>query len=96
VSWASNLNPEDNWDLWEGCQVIEFGGWPVGVGPIKTSSDSNGGDNTQVDGDTLVVGNTQVELSVVLPPDIEDPEPILDQNVDCYVSGLLASFPKKL
>ena len=29
VSWASNLNPEDNWDLCcEGCQVVEFGGWP--------------------------------------------------------------------
>ena len=68
----------------------------MGVGPIKSSSDSNGGDNTQVYGDTLVVSNTQVELSVVLPLDIEDQEPMLDQNVDCYVSGLLASFLKKL
>ena len=24
VSWASNLNPEDNLDLCEGCQVVEF------------------------------------------------------------------------
>ena len=24
VSWASNLNPEDNWDLCEGCKVVEF------------------------------------------------------------------------
>ena len=30
-----------------------------------------------------------------MTPDIEDPEPILLQNVDCYVSGLLASFPRK-
>ena len=26
MSWASNLDPEDNWDLCEGCQVVEFGG----------------------------------------------------------------------
>ena len=51
VSWASKskLNREDNLDLCEGCQVVEFGGWPVGVGPIKTTADSNGGDNTQID-----------------------------------------------
>ena len=24
VSWASKLNPEDNWDLCENCQVSEF------------------------------------------------------------------------
>ena len=45
VSWASNLNPEDNWDLCEDCQVGEFGEWPDGVVPIKTLADSNGGDN---------------------------------------------------
>ena len=28
LSWASNLNPEDNWDLSEGCQAVEFEGWP--------------------------------------------------------------------
>ena len=41
MSWASNLNPEDNWDLCKGCQVVEFGGWLLGVVPIKTSADSN-------------------------------------------------------
>ena len=72
MSWASNLNPEDNWDLWEGCQVIEFGGWPVGVGSIKTSSDSNGGNNTQVKPSVAlqvelqVDGDTRVEPSVAL------------------------------
>ena len=45
VSWASNLHPEDNWDVCVGCQVDEFGGWPKGVVPIKTSADSNGSDN---------------------------------------------------
>ena len=39
VSWASKLNPEDNWDLCENCQVSEFGGWPNGVVPIKTSAE---------------------------------------------------------
>ena len=51
--------------------------------------------NNHIDGDTLVVGNTQVELSVALPLVVEDPETILLQNVDCYVSGLLASFPRE-
>ena len=49
MSWASNLNPEDNWDLCEDCQVSEFGGWPDGVVPIKTLADSNGGDNKAMD-----------------------------------------------
>ena len=30
VSWASNLNPEDTWDICEDCQQKEFGGWPLG------------------------------------------------------------------
>ena len=38
MSWASNLNPEDNWELHEGCQVVEFGGWPNGVVSIKTTA----------------------------------------------------------
>ena len=29
-SWASNLNPNNNWDLCEDCQVDEKGGWPNG------------------------------------------------------------------
>ena len=39
MSWASKLNLEDNWDLCENCQVSEFGGWPNGVVPIKTSAE---------------------------------------------------------
>ena len=61
--------------------------------PIKTSVDSNGGDNTQVEqsvASQVDGGNTQVEPST--PSDIEDLEPILHHHVDCYVSGLLASF----
>ena len=147
VSWASNTNPNCIRDFCEGCQVVEFGGWPNGVVPIKTSAGSNGGDNTHVDSQveppvaiapgaiyhdestlamlkdaiplpppttplptTLppIVDNTQLEPLVVSqvdggdtqvesvsPPDIEDPVPILLRNVDCYVSGLLASFPRK-
>ena len=50
VSWASNLNPEDIWDLCEGCQVIKRGDWPEGVHPFKYSADSsNDGSNTQID-----------------------------------------------
>lgn len=30
VSWASNLDPEDTWDICEDCQQKEFGGWPPG------------------------------------------------------------------
>ena len=37
MSWVSNKDPEDLWNLFEGCQVIEFGGWPKGVVPIKYS-----------------------------------------------------------
>ena len=29
VSWASNLDPEDNWDICEACQVVEFGELPL-------------------------------------------------------------------
>ena len=36
-----------------------------------------------------------VVSSAVSPPDIEDPEPMLCRNVDCYVSGLLASFRRE-
>ena len=41
------------------------------------------------------VNNTQVEPSVAMPLVVEDPKTILLQNVDCYVSGLLASFPRE-
>ena len=138
VSWASNTNTNHIQNFCEeGFQVNERGGWPEGIQPIKTSADSNGGNNTQVepsialqvelqvDGDTRVEpsvalqvesqvdsntqvealvalqdesqvdGNTKVELSVALLTDIEYPEPILHRNVDCYVSGLLASFPRE-
>ena len=30
LSWVSNLNPEDNWNVCEQCQVDGFGGWPDG------------------------------------------------------------------
>ena len=30
LSWVSNLNPEDNWNVCEQCQVDGFGGWPEG------------------------------------------------------------------
>ena len=26
MSWASNLDPEDSWDLCGGCQIVAFGG----------------------------------------------------------------------
>ena len=41
VSWASNLHPEDNWDVCVGCHVDEFGEWPKGVVPIRFSTDVN-------------------------------------------------------
>ena len=60
------------------------------------TADSNGGDNTQVEqsvASQVDGGDTQVEP--LSPPDIEDPEPILHRHVECYVSGLLAPFPRK-
>ena len=56
-TWASNLNPGDIWDLCEGCQVDFIGGKPEEVVSItdKDRLDSNGGNNTQVDGDTQQV-----------------------------------------
>ena len=33
--WASDKDLDDLWNLCKGCQVIEFGGWPAGVVPIK-------------------------------------------------------------
>ena len=35
VSWASDLNPNNNWDLCEDCQVDEKGGWPNGFDDKK-------------------------------------------------------------
>ena len=40
----------------------------------------------------VTVAAHQVEPSVAMLLVVEDPEQILHQNVDCYVSGLLASF----
>ena len=33
ATWASNLEPEDQWDMCEECQLTDFGGWPEGVEP---------------------------------------------------------------
>jgi hypothetical protein len=33
ATWASNLEPEDKWDLCEECQLEDFGGWPEGIEP---------------------------------------------------------------
>ena len=41
-SWASNSNRNDIWNFCEGCQVIERGGWPNGVVPIKYLADEDG------------------------------------------------------
>ena len=135
VSWASNLNPEDNWDLSEGCQVVEFEGWPkkrqlstaippaakrqqkrkrlaIAIVPAPESflfsiikylavRDNDAAPVASVTSPTppTALLDTQVEQlvvsSAVSPPDIEDPEPILCRNVDCYVSGLLASFRRE-
>jgi hypothetical protein len=40
VIWASSLNLSDEWPMCEDCQLTEFGGWPEGVFPIKTSTDT--------------------------------------------------------
>ena len=73
-------------------------GQRVGIGPIIANEESK----TQATQPSLavetpptpVVNSTQLEP--LLPPDVEDPEPILYyRNVDCYVSGLLASFPRE-
>ena len=40
VSWASNVDPEHPWNLCEGCQVIEFGGWPAGFGRIISDKEN--------------------------------------------------------
>ena len=31
ATWASNLEPDDEWDTCEDCQLKDFGGWPEGV-----------------------------------------------------------------
>ena len=92
VSWKSNPTNHIS-NFCEGCQVIERGGWPEGVHPIKYSADSNGGDNTQVEqsvASQVDGGDTQLEPSVALQvvvdntqlepsvaSQVEDPEPIL-------------------
>lgn len=38
--WASNLNPEDKWNMCEGCQQNDFGGWPEGVEPEATEEET--------------------------------------------------------
>ena len=48
-SWESNLKPGFYRNLCEECLVDEFSGLPNGVDSIKTSADSNGGHNTQVE-----------------------------------------------
>ena len=55
VSWASNVDPEHLWNLCEGCQVIEFGGWPAGFGRIIS--------------DKLLNGKEEVALLVATAPD---------------------------
>ena len=77
------------WNFCEGCQVIERGGWPEGVHPIKYSANSNGGNNTQVE--QLVAsqvdadGNTQVEQSVALQVDGGDTQ--IEQLVTLQVDA---------
>ena len=43
----------------------------------------------------VTVAAHQVEPSVAMPLVVEDPKTILLQDVDCYISGLLASFPRE-
>eukprot|EP00980_Cylindrotheca_fusiformis_P023372 scaffold10429_cov126-Cylindrotheca_fusiformis.AAC.3 len=38
ATWASNLEPDDKWDLCEPCQEQDLGGWPEGVSPNTTTS----------------------------------------------------------
>ena len=64
VSWASNLNPEDIWDLCEDRRVDEFGGWLDGVVPIKTSTES-AESNTQATESSLDTLATQPSLAIV-------------------------------
>jgi hypothetical protein len=33
ATWASNLEPDEKWNLCEDCQLKDFGGWPEGTEP---------------------------------------------------------------
>jgi hypothetical protein len=33
ATWASNLKPDDTWDMCVNCQEKDFGGWPEGIEP---------------------------------------------------------------
>ena len=61
LTWESNLKPGFYRNLCEECLVDEFSGLPDGVDSIKTSADSNGGDNTQVD--QLVVSSAPLRAA---------------------------------
>lgn len=41
ATWASNLEPDDKWDLCEQCQEGDFGGWPDGVHPEETQDEAS-------------------------------------------------------
>ena len=61
-SWASNSNRNDIRNFCKGCQVIESGGRPNGVVPIKYSADEDENNNqvdTQVEAAAATSGEQQ-------------------------------------
>jgi hypothetical protein len=56
ATWATNLAPEDMWDMCEACQLKDFGGWPQGVEPDEDDGEEEqeaGVKATQETGDTI-------------------------------------------
>ena len=73
-SWASNSNRNDIRNFCEGCQVIERGGWPNGVAPIKYLADEDGNNNhvdTQVEAaaPTTGAGDKEGPPEAAAPPE---------------------------
>jgi hypothetical protein len=43
ATWATNLEPEDKWDMCEECQLSDFGGWPDNVEPDDEDEEPEAG-----------------------------------------------------
>ena len=89
ATWATNLEPEDKWDICEACQLKDFGGWPEGVEPDDDDDEQEeeqeaGVKDPEETGDTI--GSKEPPSTEPAPQDSSnlstDPSKDVDTSID--------------
>jgi hypothetical protein len=89
ATWATNLEPEDKWNMCEKCQLRDFGGWPDNVEPDDDDDDEEqeaGVKDPQETGDKI--DNKEHPSTESDPQDSSNPSTDPSKDVDTSIDSV--------